>query len=157
MPIVGLVLCIIAYFQSKKAGYKNTIAVVGIIVNAIFNLLIIGMIAMMIVFGFWIFGAISKASDRDNARKATMQYLGLEIERYAQDNQSLPSSLNILTSLSGFNASVLADSSGNIYNYVTTPQGCDIKTTCTGYVISIPAEVIKNDQETLQYSGNVSL
>jgi hypothetical protein len=104
-----------------------------------------------------IFGAISKANDRDNTRKATMQYLGLEIERYVQDNQSLPSNLNDLTDLSGFNVSTLVDQNNNSFKYEPTPLGCDIKTTCTGYVISIPAEVIKNGQETLVYARNLNL
>lgn len=157
MPLIGLVLCIVAYFQSKKAGFKNTIAVAGIIVNAIINLIIIGTIAMMVAFGFWIFGAVSKANDRDNSRKATMQYLGLELERYVQDNQVFPVDLQDLSSLSGFNATNLADPDGNNFSYEPTPAGCDVATNCTGYRIYIPAEVVKNGQEILQYTNNLRL
>ena len=157
MPLVGLALSIIAYFQSKKAGVKNTIAIVGIIVNVIFNLLIISIIAMMVAFGFWIFNTISEASQRDDARKATMQYLGLEVVRYAQSNMAYPTNLQDLTSLPGFNSTTLTDSKGNSYSYMATPEGCDIKTTCTGYIISIPAEVVKNGQETLEYSNSYNL
>ena len=150
MPLVGLALSIIAYYQSKKAGVKNTIAIVGIIVNVIFNLLIVSFIVMMVAFGFWMFSTFSEATERDNTRKATMQYLGLEVTRYAQANTAYPASLQNLTSLSGFNSTTLTDSKGNSYSYTTTPEGCDIKTTCTGYIISIPAEVIKNQPRNIR-------
>ena len=157
MPLLGLALSIVAYIQSKKAGFKNTIAIAGIIVNAIFNLLTIFIVVMMVIFGFWIFGEISKANDRDNTRKATMQYLGLEVVRYIQTNMAYPVSLQDLTSLPGFNSTSLTDSKGNSYSYIPTPEGCDVKTTCTGYIIAIPAEVIKNGQETLEYSNNYNI
>lgn len=157
MPLVGLVLSIIAYFQSKKAGYKNSIAVIGIIINAIFNIIIILTIAMMIAFGFWIFGAISEANNRDSTRKATIQYLSQEIERYIQNNQSLPVNLQDLAELSYFNTASLTDSSGQYYSYELTPIGCDAMINCTGYRIYIPAEVITNGQKTLEYTKSVNL
>jgi hypothetical protein len=46
--LVGLVVSIIAYSQSKKAGYKNTPALIGIAVGAVFFVLslIIGIVSI---------------------------------------------------------------------------------------------------------------
>lgn len=42
IPIVGLIISIIARRKSKIAGFANTLAMVGIIVGAVFTLLAIG-------------------------------------------------------------------------------------------------------------------
>lgn len=48
LSLVGLILSIVAIGQSRKAGYKNTPALVGIIVGAV--LLVIGLIGLIVVF-----------------------------------------------------------------------------------------------------------
>ncbi|ARJ06469.1 hypothetical protein GCM10010988_17240 [Cnuibacter physcomitrellae] len=53
IPLVGLILSIVARVQSKKAGYKNTLATAGIIVGAV-------LIALYII--LWIVIAIAAAS-----------------------------------------------------------------------------------------------
>ena len=52
MPLVGLIISIVAQSQSKKAGYPNTMAKVGVIVGAILVVLgIIGGIIYAIIMG----------------------------------------------------------------------------------------------------------
>ncbi|WP_052367237.1 DUF4190 domain-containing protein [Paraoerskovia marina] len=48
MPIVGLVLSIVAFVQSKKAGFSNGPALAGIILGAIFTIL--ATIALILIF-----------------------------------------------------------------------------------------------------------
>ena len=57
--LIGLIISAIALNQSKKAGYKNTPALVGIIIGAV--LLGIGII-VSIVFGAAIIAAISSGT-----------------------------------------------------------------------------------------------
>jgi hypothetical protein len=52
IPLVGLILSIVARVQSKKAGYKNSLATAGIIVGAV-------LIAIYII--IWIIAAIAIA------------------------------------------------------------------------------------------------
>lgn len=52
MPLVGLIISIVAQSQSKKAGYPNKMAKVGVIVGAILVVLgIIGGIIYAIIIG----------------------------------------------------------------------------------------------------------
>ena len=44
--LIGLILSIVALVQSKRAGYKNTPAVIGIIVGAV---LLVGFVIVLIV------------------------------------------------------------------------------------------------------------
>jgi hypothetical protein len=57
--LIGLIISAIALNQSKKAGYKNTPALVGVIIGAV--LLAIGII-ISIVWGAAIFAAISSGN-----------------------------------------------------------------------------------------------
>lgn len=57
--LIGLIISAIALNQSKKAGYKNTPALVGVIIGAV--LLGIGII-VSIVFGAAIIAAISSGT-----------------------------------------------------------------------------------------------
>lgn len=45
--LIGLIISAIAFSQSKKAGYKNTPALVGIIIGAV--LLVIGIIVAIFI------------------------------------------------------------------------------------------------------------
>lgn len=58
--LIGLILSIVAYSQSKKAGYKNTPALVGIILGAVF--LVIGII-VAIILGTVFAGLIAQCAD----------------------------------------------------------------------------------------------
>ncbi|QCQ17654.1 DUF4190 domain-containing protein [Microbacterium sp. RG1] len=58
--LIGLILSIVAYSQSKKAGYKNTPALIGIILGAV--LLVIGII-VAIILGTVFAGLIAQCAD----------------------------------------------------------------------------------------------
>ncbi|WP_159502406.1 hypothetical protein [Microbacterium sp. 18062] len=45
--MIGLIISAIAFSQSKKAGYKNTPALVGIIIGAV--LVVIGIVVTIVV------------------------------------------------------------------------------------------------------------
>ncbi len=55
--LVGLILGLVAKSKSKKAGYKNTLALVAIIVSAVF------MVAS-IIFGIWLISYITDVSNQ---------------------------------------------------------------------------------------------
>lgn len=42
IPIVGLIVSIVARSKSKKAGFGNTLAMVGIVIGVVFTLLALG-------------------------------------------------------------------------------------------------------------------
>lgn len=42
IPIVGLIVSIVARRKSKKAGFGNTLAMVGIVIGVVFTLLALG-------------------------------------------------------------------------------------------------------------------
>lgn len=57
--LIGLIISAIALNQSKKAGYKNTPALIGVIIGSV--LLVVG-ILISIVWGAAIFAAISSGN-----------------------------------------------------------------------------------------------
>jgi len=59
--LIGLIVSIVAFNQSKKAGYKNTPAKAGIIVGAV--LLVLG-IVIGVVSGILAAGAVGSAIDQ---------------------------------------------------------------------------------------------
>ena len=48
MQLAGLICCIIALNQSKRAGFKNTPAFIGLILNIVF--IVLSIVAVVIVF-----------------------------------------------------------------------------------------------------------
>ena len=52
MQLAGLICCIIALNQSKRAGYKNTPAFVGLILNIVF--IALSLIALVLVFAVFL-------------------------------------------------------------------------------------------------------
>lgn len=52
--VIGLIISIVALVQSKKAGYRNTPAVVGIIIGAVLTLatVVVIIVVMVIAFSF---------------------------------------------------------------------------------------------------------
>ncbi|QTX03505.1 DUF4190 domain-containing protein [Agromyces archimandritae] len=51
-PLVGLILSIIAFVQSKNAGYKNTPAFIGIILSIVLGIVYTVVIVLLFVLAF---------------------------------------------------------------------------------------------------------
>lgn len=49
MPPIGVVVSAIALGRSKKRGYQNTLALAGVIINALVTLMYVLMIAVMMI------------------------------------------------------------------------------------------------------------
>ena len=62
-PLVGLILSIIGFVKSKKAGYKNGLALAGIILNSVFMVVAVLFITITIM-------AYSGIQERANAQSA---------------------------------------------------------------------------------------
>jgi len=66
VQLIGLILSIIAYRKSAKAGFKNSIAIVGIIANSILMLVGLGVITLVVLLataGLQTASAINKQCD----------------------------------------------------------------------------------------------
>ncbi len=50
MPLIGFILCLMAYKKSKQAGYNNTMALVGAWVHGVLTALTVLAIIFIIVF-----------------------------------------------------------------------------------------------------------
>lgn len=58
--VIGLIISIVALVQSKKAGYKNTPAVIGIIIGSVIT---VGTAIVIIVFVGFAIAAIANCGD----------------------------------------------------------------------------------------------
>jgi preprotein translocase subunit SecG len=156
MPVVGLILSIVARSKSKKGGYKNPLATIGIIVNTIFILITILFIALMIVFGLFMFDTYKDATKRDDIRKSDVVYIGKAVESYVNTNGYFPSTLDDLKNTGSFESAKLVDPSGVEYSYEATPEGCDKKVDCTGYVITAKLDVVTDGNNTYTYTNQLT-
>lgn len=155
VPLIGLIFSIVAKVKSKKSGFKNPIATIGIILNGVFSLVIILGIALLIVFGVFIFNTASKANDRDKQRKEDIIYIGKNLQTYVSENGYFPETLSEISSVSGFDVSKLSDPSGMSYGYEVIPEGCDKQVDCTGYIITAKAEIEVNGKSNFTYSHSI--
>jgi len=75
MSVVGLVLCIIGYKKSKAVGMKNTIALVGIWLNAISMVVVIfGIIAAIVIVSYAGLAAKANTSQAQSNALSTQTY-----------------------------------------------------------------------------------
>jgi len=111
ISIVGLILSIIAKKKSKAAGYNNTLATVGIILNAIS--LAIGVILLTVI-SFIILTAYHGVQDRAETTNMaiTARSLDKKMETYNVEKGSYPSSL----------AKLFSDTSSDYYHVDPSTQ-----------------------------------
>ncbi len=125
-PLVGLILSIVAKVKSKKAGFKNGIAVAGIILNGLS--IIVGILAVILIILASSKGIQTLAADTEAVADINNQYAALE--SYYATNKVYPSSLSSLTYLS---EEAVTTPEGYTYVYGPTPAGCS--SDCTGYTL----------------------
>tara|TARA_B100000378_G_C18020320_1_gene403954 strand:- start:673 stop:1308 length:636 start_codon:yes stop_codon:yes gene_type:complete len=70
LQLIGLILSIIGHSKSKKAGYKNTVALVGIIINAVFVGIAAIMIPLFILITLASYQGISERANTSSANAA---------------------------------------------------------------------------------------
>ncbi|MFZ1300963.1 MAG: DUF4190 domain-containing protein [Candidatus Microsaccharimonas sp.] len=99
LQLVGLILSILGFNKSKKAGHKNTLAFAGIILNAI------GIVTALIVIPFFFLTtmvAYNGISERANtsAGKAAAAQVQKYSELYYADNGTYPTAFSQLENVS---------------------------------------------------------
>ncbi len=133
MPLIGLILSIIAKNKSKKAGFSNTPAVVGIIISLVYFVVILPM--FILIFAMSVNDIQTKTGDIEAQTDINHLYAQIEVYR-TNNNGAFPSALSDLQSNSGFESDALTEPSSE-YKYVYTrlPIGCT--TTCTSYLLAV--------------------
>lgn len=145
-PLAGLIVCLIAWNKSKKAGFKNVPALIGIFLNLAFILLSVLITILLVVASFK--GVQHTAKMTEQA--ADVNYLSAQLERYYADRGTLPDKLDDLKQMTGFDTAALDPPQGlKPYQYAKQPDGCS--TNCTGYKITARHE----DGTTYDHTGSV--
>ncbi len=91
--LIGLILSIIGFKKSKKAGFKNTLAFAGIILNSIFIGLAIILIPIFVATTLVSYNGISARANTSSA-KSTASTVLKYAERYAAENGTYPTSFS---------------------------------------------------------------
>jgi type II secretory pathway pseudopilin PulG len=151
--VIGIILGVVAHNKSKKAGYKNTLSIIGIVWGSVVTLLIV---PAAILFGLTannFHGA--QAVARDTERKVAINTLYSKLEEYYNQKNSYPLTIDA-ANFPGIDEKALKDPKGNSYevstssttaaqaNALPTPTdskeyqylafGCDAAG-CSGYVL----------------------
>lgn len=133
MPLIGLILSIIAKNKSKKAGFSNTPAVVGIIVSIVYFVVLLPLFILVSMMAT----SNLQTNTGDTEAQNDINHLYAQIEVYRVDNNgAFPTTLSDLQSNSGFDSAALTEPSAE-YKYVYTrlPIGCT--TACTSYLLAV--------------------
>lgn len=135
-PPFGFVMSLINFLKARKNGTPDTLALVGIILSV--GLFIIGSIVL--------FSIYSKTQNKlrgetyDIERRVDVNALVKHVERYVIAQQAFPESLEDIEQLPGIDktelSAALVTPEGGSYTYRAIPEGCDKRTTCTGFKIS---------------------
>lgn len=123
LSLIGLILSIVAHSKSKKAGFKNTLAIIGIILNAIF--LVLGTIWLIIVIFVASSGLTNATNDTEAMKDINNQYA--QLESFYFTNKYYPASLSEVASI---NQDMLSAPEGYKYVYTPSPDDC---TRCSDY------------------------
>lgn len=136
---VGIVLSILAKNKSKKAGFKNTLATVGIVLSILFLLpyLILFVVIPMMVANKPAdsqtdstgnssvqSNVAAKSGSSDDQRKTDIRAIQKGLEEYYVDNKAYPASLTVLTTgKTAYLVSLPKDpSSSGAHVYAYTPS-----------------------------------
>lgn len=104
LQLVGLILSILGFNKSKKAGFKNTLALAGIILNAIFLLVVVPLIVFFIAVTVVSYNGITERAN-SSASEASAASVVKYSELYYADNGTYPKSFSELTNPAGITAS----------------------------------------------------
>lgn len=104
LQLVGLILSIIGFNKSKKAGFKNTLAFVGIILNAVFLVLGTLIVAFFIAVTFVSYNGINSRANSSSAQAAAATVIKWT-EIYQAENGTYPTNFSQLNSNSSVSQS----------------------------------------------------
>jgi hypothetical protein len=132
LPLVGLILAIVAKTKSSKVGLKNSVAVVGIILN---SLLIFFQVIMLFLVLNSFSGIQSDALDIE--AKSDINAVNNELENFYATNGYYPGSLTDLinTDLTIDAEALVEPTSDYRYSYEASPTGCSDD--CTSYQLQV--------------------
>jgi hypothetical protein len=134
---IGLIISIIAGANSAKVGNKNTLAIIGVILNGIVLIgsFIFVMSALNNGASFLPFG-VKNPEEKDSSSYTEIVALDKDMHAYIKEKNALPMQLSDLKSLSGFKEELLTNDGGKPYTLEWSPEGCKDASTCTSYTIS---------------------
>lgn len=134
---IGLIVSIIAGVRSAKAGTKNTLAAIGVVLNGIVLVgsFIFVMTAISNSASFLPFG-LKSPEQKDITSYEEIVTLDKDMRAYIKEKNELPMQLSDLKSLSGFKEELLTNDGGKPYTLEWSPEGCTDVSTCTSYTIS---------------------
>lgn len=127
LQLIGLIFSIIGFNKSKKAGFKNTLAKVGIILNSIILAIAIVVIPLFLI-TIVSYNGISERANASAARSTAAEIIKLS-EEYHTNNGSFPTTLASLSAKSN-NFDVKAATSKLLTAKPSTPSTIEFYT-CT--------------------------
>ena len=152
LSLIGLILSIIAIVKSSKAGFKNTLAIVGIVLNSIF--IFIALIFLVIT--LTAYNGIQSLA-KDSLTYSELVALNNGLQSYITYKGSVPSSLaDVVSSTPGLKESYLTDSAGKAYTLTWEPSGCSSLQTCSSYTLSGDSLRHKGEKISISYSALTS-
>lgn len=110
LQVVGLILSIVGYDKSKKAGHKNGLAFAGIILNGIATLLVVILLPIITIVAY---NGITIKAKTSTGLSAAHEVV-LAAESYDADNGGYPGNLSQLKGESTFIDSTVKQSSAVI-------------------------------------------
>ena len=100
LQLVGLILSIVGFNKSKNAGFKNSLAFVGIILNGVFLALAIIIIPIIVLSIFVSYNGISERANTSAAQSSAAQ-VAKNAELYAADNGTYPTTFSQISNKVG--------------------------------------------------------
>lgn len=148
LSLIGLILAIVAKVKSSKAGFKNVLAVVAIVINSIFLLVTPVLIAITIV-------AYAGIQDRakDAQTNAELNSLKNGVLTYISEKSTVPANLSEAATTAKLDKSVLTDSEGKAYTLTWEPAGCSNLFTCTSFTLSGDSAVNEDEKVSIKYDA----
>jgi hypothetical protein len=94
LALIGLILSIIGYSKSKKAGFNNSLALAGIILNAVFTV-VFGFVIGLFILGSISYGGLNTRANDVNSKSTAATVIKWS-EVYSADKGSYPTTLSQL-------------------------------------------------------------
>ena len=149
LSLIGLILSIVSKKKSSKAGFKNTVALIGIILNSIFIFLTIVVIIPITLISY---NAVQNRS-RDLATYTELNQLNKAVVSYISEKSTKPSDLAAVASAANLDQSYLTDHDGKAYTLTWKPDDCSSLTTCTAYTLSADSARRMGEKVSITYDA----
>lgn len=147
LPLFGLIISLVARSKSKKAGHKNVLALIGIIVSIV----LMALALLLVGLSFTSSDSNQKSNTTSSissepADQDDLDNLAIAIDAYYDKKGGYPPTLDDLRSEKDFDEGLL---NGKRYDYTVSPSGCKANS-CSSYTlfITMPDGIVHGKEGT---------